>query len=156
MSFFRHREIFRSDVTRLSGEQRHRRSPVHRLDEFPVGYSSASCTPAELASALPTGFHSATPTCRRQTSFQPMANCVLTSCAITGDKLRLNPRTLCVSSVMARVHRMAPILQRLSSTRTTRLGAPGTIVLLATCRKSSKRLQTSMCEVTLSGLSARQ
>jgi hypothetical protein len=29
--------------------------PAHRLDEFPVGYSSASCTPALLASALPTG-----------------------------------------------------------------------------------------------------
>jgi len=29
--------------------------PAHRLDEFPVGYSSASCTPALLASASPTG-----------------------------------------------------------------------------------------------------
>jgi hypothetical protein len=28
---------------------------AHRLDEFPVGYSSASCSPAELASASPTG-----------------------------------------------------------------------------------------------------
>src|SRR5689334_21585756 len=101
MSVFRHREIFRSGVTRLSGEQRHRRSPVHRLDEFPVGYSSASCTPAELASALPTGFHSATPTCRRQTSFQPMANCVLTSCAITGDKLKVNR---CVTSLHSRIN----------------------------------------------------
>jgi hypothetical protein len=25
----------------------------HRLDEFPAGYSSASCSPAELASASP-------------------------------------------------------------------------------------------------------
>ena len=25
----------------------------HRLDEFPAGYSSASCSPAELASAFP-------------------------------------------------------------------------------------------------------
>ena len=25
----------------------------HRLDEFPTGYSSASCSPAELASASP-------------------------------------------------------------------------------------------------------
>ncbi|HYN24228.1 MAG TPA: hypothetical protein VES69_04220 [Pyrinomonadaceae bacterium] len=28
---------------------------AHRLDEFPVGYSLASCSPAELASASPTG-----------------------------------------------------------------------------------------------------
>ena len=27
---------------------------AHRLDEFPVGYSLASCSPAELASASPT------------------------------------------------------------------------------------------------------
>ncbi len=27
--------------------------PPHRLDEFPAGYSSASCSPAELASASP-------------------------------------------------------------------------------------------------------
>jgi hypothetical protein len=46
MSFFRHREIFRSDVIRLVRERRNRRSPAHRLDEFPVGYSSVSCTPA--------------------------------------------------------------------------------------------------------------
>jgi hypothetical protein len=100
MSFFRHREIFRSDVirsvrrcesfeqiarqhsnwktfalrtrykrsastpdtltvlpenaamgrhiifSRLLRERPIRRSLAHRLDEFPVGYSSASCTPA--------------------------------------------------------------------------------------------------------------
>ena len=34
-----------------------RRSLAHRLDEFPVGYSSASCTPAALASASPTACH---------------------------------------------------------------------------------------------------
>jgi len=28
---------------------------AHRLDEFPVGYSLASCSPAALASASPTG-----------------------------------------------------------------------------------------------------
>jgi hypothetical protein len=28
---------------------------AHRLDEFPVSYSLASCFPAELASASPTG-----------------------------------------------------------------------------------------------------
>ena len=30
------------------------RALAHRLDEFPVGYSLASCSPAELASASPT------------------------------------------------------------------------------------------------------
>jgi hypothetical protein len=49
MSFLRHREIYPSDgdpgiVVDV---------PSHRLDEFPVGYFSASCTPALLASASP-------------------------------------------------------------------------------------------------------
>ena len=140
MSFFRHREIFRSD--RMRSDLRHemlaqiaktdstektlalrtrykrsasmphtlgypqktpllpataftyvrerliRRSPAHRLDEFPVGYSSASCTPAALASALPTGSHSAIQARRRPRSFQPTANSVLTFCATPGDKRR--------------------------------------------------------------------
>src|SRR3954464_14013971 len=85
MSFFRHREIFRSDVMRSIREQRNRRSLAHRLDEFPVGYSSASCTPAALASASPTGIHSATQARCRHRSFQPTANSVLTFCATSGD-----------------------------------------------------------------------
>ena len=56
MSFFRHREIFRSDVIRLVRERRNRRSRPHRLDEFPAGYSSAGCSPAGPASASPTAF----------------------------------------------------------------------------------------------------
>ena len=90
MSFFRHREIFRSDVIRSVRERRNRRSPAHRLDEFPVGYSSPSCTPALLASASPTGIHSATQARRRQRSFQPTANCVLTFCATPGDNRNLS------------------------------------------------------------------
>src|SRR5579863_5062749 len=31
--------------------------PAHRLDESPAGYSLASCSPAELASASPVGQH---------------------------------------------------------------------------------------------------
>ena len=55
LSFVRHEEIFQSDGCKESGEQaNHATSPVHRLDESPVGYSLASCSPAELASALPT------------------------------------------------------------------------------------------------------
>ena len=40
----------------LAGEQRGASTtllPAHRLDESPAGYSSASCSPAELASASP-------------------------------------------------------------------------------------------------------
>ena len=52
MSFLRHRK----SIVRWSREGKVTRSPCprsHRLDEFPPGYSSASCTPALLASASP-------------------------------------------------------------------------------------------------------
>jgi putative transposase len=54
MSFFRHEEIYRSDVEDLkNGESAETNSPAHRLDESPAGYSSAGCSPAEPASASP-------------------------------------------------------------------------------------------------------
>jgi putative transposase len=54
MSFFRHEEIYQSDAGRNnSGERPKDRPPAHRSDESPAGYSSASCSPAELASASP-------------------------------------------------------------------------------------------------------
>ena len=54
MSFFRHSEIYRSDV----GVWKRRKPtevglPDHRLDESPAGYSSAGCSPALPASASP-------------------------------------------------------------------------------------------------------
>ena len=55
MSFFRHEEIFRpmwNSSWRSLGATT-AAAPTHRLDEFPAGYSSASCSPAELASASP-------------------------------------------------------------------------------------------------------
>jgi putative transposase len=59
MSFFRHEEIFRSDVSSSqSGEPAITGSPAHRLDESPAGYSSVGCTPALPTSALPTEGHS--------------------------------------------------------------------------------------------------
>jgi putative transposase len=59
MSFFRHKEIFRSDVDHLhSGEPTEADSPDHRLDESPAGYSSAGWSPPEPASASPTEDHS--------------------------------------------------------------------------------------------------
>ena len=58
MSFFRHGEIYQSDVGRnSSGERPKSRPPAHRSDESPAGYSSASCSPAELASASPDEGH---------------------------------------------------------------------------------------------------
>ena len=73
MSFLRHREIYRSDMvsktiitwgpgaaSRWSAPvpslrtRRKGRAPLIVRDEFPVGYSLASCSPAELASASPT------------------------------------------------------------------------------------------------------
>jgi len=58
MSFFRHGEIYQSDVEgSSSGERPKSRPPAHRSDESPAGYSSASCSPAELASASPAERH---------------------------------------------------------------------------------------------------
>jgi len=58
MSFFRHGEIYQSDARRNnSGERPKSRPPAHRSDESPAGYSSASCSPAELASASPAERH---------------------------------------------------------------------------------------------------
>jgi transposase InsO family protein len=58
MSFFRHGEIYQSDVEgSSSGERPKSRPPAHRSDESPAGYSSASCSPAELASASPAEGH---------------------------------------------------------------------------------------------------
>jgi putative transposase len=58
MSFFRHGEIYQSDGGGTnSGERPKSRPPAHRSDESPAGYSSASCSSAELASASPAERH---------------------------------------------------------------------------------------------------
>jgi len=77
MSFFRHREIYRpiyeycfnpggSAASRWSAPgpgrktRRKERALIHRLDEFPAGYSLAGCSPAEPTSAYqpqPAYFH---------------------------------------------------------------------------------------------------
>jgi hypothetical protein len=53
MSFLRHREIYQVEAS-WRGRNR---GPARalRLDESPVGYSLAGCSPAEPASASPTG-----------------------------------------------------------------------------------------------------
>ena len=58
MSFFRHPEIFRSDVRFLiDGGPTEAGSPDHRLDESPAGYSSAGWSPPEPTSASPAEDH---------------------------------------------------------------------------------------------------
>ena len=75
MSFFRHPEIFRSDVvvhrTKLgpgyrlplvgpeaqSKDATEGTRPAHRLDESPAGYSSAGWSPPEPTSASPAEDH---------------------------------------------------------------------------------------------------
>ena len=54
MSFFRHAEIFQSDVGfQIEGEPAETGSPDHRLDESPADYSLAGWSPPEPASASP-------------------------------------------------------------------------------------------------------
>jgi putative transposase len=54
LSFFRHEEIYRSDGTASLTESGPQTAPrTIGFDESPAGYSSASCSPAELASASP-------------------------------------------------------------------------------------------------------
>ena len=68
MSFLRHWEIYQVE-DRFGGHGRncgHARAP--RLDESPVGYSLVGCSPAEPASASPTGGYSATRAQRLATS----------------------------------------------------------------------------------------
>ena len=58
ISFFRDGEIYQSDGEGASnGERPKSRPPAHRSDESPADYSSASCSPAELASASPADRH---------------------------------------------------------------------------------------------------
>src|SRR6266851_8943877 len=71
MSFLRHWEIYQ-----VEGDGRgQNRSPARalRLDESPVGYSLAGCSPAEPASASPTGGYSATMARRFATSISPLS-----------------------------------------------------------------------------------
>lgn len=54
MSFFRHKEIYRSDEKRLiDGKPPEDGSPAHHFDESPTGYSLGGWSPPELPSASP-------------------------------------------------------------------------------------------------------
>src|SRR3954447_18947371 len=90
MSFFRHREIFRSDVSRSAQEQRTRCSLVHRLNEFPAGYSSAGCSPTWPASASPAEFHSALQSFFQSSIIHRTANSALTGCLTSGGPPKID------------------------------------------------------------------
>jgi transposase InsO family protein len=59
LSFFRHREVFPSDAKQIeeAGEPSLATPQLIGVDETPAGYSLASCSPAELASASPADEH---------------------------------------------------------------------------------------------------
>ncbi len=87
MSFLRHGEIYRpmNLSTGVPGRLRYDRPVSHRFDEFPAGYSLASCAPAEPASASPASAHLAANGVGGTIKMQRTANCLLTPCLTQGD-----------------------------------------------------------------------
>ena len=88
MSFRRHREIYPSN----GGASRKADAPAQRVDEFPAGYSLAGCSPAQPASASPSGSQYALQSSCRARDFQRTANCVLTLCVRSGGRRKGLPR----------------------------------------------------------------
>ena len=86
MSFFRHGEIYRPmDNRNVPGRPSHNRPRPHRYDEFPAGYSSAGCAPAEPASASPAEAHLAGFGQGSTIELQRTVNRLLTPCLTQGD-----------------------------------------------------------------------
>ncbi len=86
MSFFRHEEIYRPmDSKNMPGRPCYDRPRPHRYDEFPAGYSSAGCAPAEPASASPAEAHLAGIGAGSTIELQRTVNCLLTPCLTQGD-----------------------------------------------------------------------
>ena len=86
MSFFRHEEIYRPmDSRNVPGRPWHDRPRPHRYDEFPAGYSSAGCAPAEPASASPAEAHLAGIGSGSTIELQRTARSLLTACLTQGD-----------------------------------------------------------------------
>jgi hypothetical protein len=90
LSFSRHEEIYRFDKPRRGRPRKAREEPVspgspaHRIDESPVGYSLVGCSPAEPASASPTGAESETDSVQVTTEIQLTANCQNPNCLTQG------------------------------------------------------------------------
>ena len=96
MSFLRHREIYRSDglIPACSPGRTDCGQPrPHRLDEFPAGYSSAGCSPAEPASASPAAGDCTLHFHYRSRIFHRTANSVLTGCLSLGAHPKVSLRT---------------------------------------------------------------
>jgi hypothetical protein len=93
MSFRRHGEIYRpmnsSGIT--LGRSSPDRPQPHRYDEFPTGYSLASCAPAEPVSASPARAHLAAMEDGGTIETQRTANSVLTACLTQGDNPTYSP-----------------------------------------------------------------
>ena len=86
MSFFRHEEIYRPmDSKNVPGRPWHDRPRPHRYDEFPAGYSSAGCAPAEPASASPAEAHLAGFGAGSTIELQRTVKRLLTPCLTQGD-----------------------------------------------------------------------
>jgi hypothetical protein len=93
MSFFRHEEIYRPmDSRNVLGRPWHDRPRPHRFDEFPAGYSSAGCAPAEPASASPAEAHLAGFGSGSTIELQRTVNRLLTPCLTQGDNPILSMR----------------------------------------------------------------
>ena len=100
MSFFRHGEIYRPmDSRNVPGRPWHDRPRPHRYDEFPAGYSSAGCAPAEPASASPAEAHLAGIGSSSTIELQRTVNRLLTPCLTHGDNPKPNHERFDHSSV---------------------------------------------------------
>ena len=91
MSFLRHEEIYRPMQKRE--RPAHDRPRPHRYDEFPAGYSSAGCAPAEPASASPAEAHLAGIGPGSTIELHRTVNRLLTPCLTQGDNPSIS-RTL--------------------------------------------------------------
>ena len=114
MSFFRHGEIYRpmSGSGNLLGQPVDDCPQPHRYYEFPAGYSSAGCAPAEPTSALPAEAHRAVSRSGSTIEKQRTARSALTACLTQGDNPKVFPITPNIISTKVLSHRKHRVEQR--------------------------------------------